>query len=128
MQSWDTRKSFGGKAQASKSRQSLSIDLSTTALFTFTSARRTKPFLQVRTSITLSRGHVLRGEFSALISSEAMSISVCSGAGADILYIIVSKKCRQDITLVSTCVATKNPPFGIIQGASKVLIAKEANG
>ena len=72
MQSWDTRKSFGGKAQASKGRQSLSIDLSTTALFTFTSARRTKPFLQVRTSITLPRGHVLRGEFSALISSKAI--------------------------------------------------------
>ena len=40
-----------------------------------------------------------------------MSIFVCSEAGADILQTIVSKKFRQDIVLVSTCVATKNPGF-----------------
>ena len=58
---------FGGKAQASKCRHSLSIGLSTKVLFTFTLAHRTKPFLSRRTSKTLRRGHVLRGEFSVLI-------------------------------------------------------------
>ena len=57
---------FGKKAQTSKSRQSLSIGLSATVPFTFTLRRRTKPFLSGRTITTLLRGHVLRGEFSAL--------------------------------------------------------------
>ena len=57
---------FGGKAQTSKSRQSLSIGLTATVPFTFTLTRQTKPFLSGRTSTTLPRGHVLRGEFSAL--------------------------------------------------------------
>ena len=66
--SHEIRKSHsGGKAQASKSRQSLSIGLSTTALVTFTLARRTKSFLSKRTSAALPRRRVLRGEFSTLI-------------------------------------------------------------
>ena len=66
--SYEIRKSHsGGKSQASKSRQSLSIGLSTTALVTFTLARRTKSFLSKRTSTALPRRRVLRGEFSTLI-------------------------------------------------------------
>ena len=55
-----------GKVQASISKQSLSIGLSKTVPFTFTLVWRTKPFLSVKTSTTLPRGHELRGEFSTL--------------------------------------------------------------
>ena len=41
-----------------------------------------------------------------------MSIFVCYEAGQIFFGSSFSKKCRQDIALVSTCVATKNPSFG----------------
>ena len=69
---------FGEKGQASKSKQSLSINLSTTAFFTFILTRRTKDFQSRRTSTTLPRGHVLRGEFSALIRTIFPTASLLS--------------------------------------------------
>lgn len=69
---------FGGNAQTSKSRQSSSIGLSATVPFTFTLTRQTKPFFSGRTSTTLPRGHVLRGEFSALTRTISRPISTAA--------------------------------------------------
>ena len=118
MQSWDTRKSFRRKSSSFQSKQSLSISLSTTALFTFTLARRTKPrgeLQQPYQETTCCEVNFLRWygkHLQRLDFCKAMSIFVCSGAGIDFLWTNVSKTFRQDIAFVSTCVETKNPSFG----------------